>query len=1125
VAPPAEGRRFLRIERIFEYALERSGAERTAFLDGACGSDADLRREVDELLRLHESCDARFLHPLTTDRAEHPGPAPAAEGSRIGPFQIDSVLGEGGFAMVYEAQQEHPHRRVALKVLKNRLSRTAERRFGLEAELLGRLRHPGIAQIYQVGVHHDHGVPEGVAGLPYFAMELVRGFFITEYAARQDLGTRERFALLLNVCDAVHHAHQKGVVHRDLKPENILVDETGAPRILDFGVARTIDSDVQITTMGTAMGQILGTPAYMSPEQAAGDAAEIDTRSDVYSLGVIGYELVTGRLPQDLAGKPIPAMLRAIGEQDPMRPGSVDRRLRGDVETILLKALEKECEHRYQSVSALSADIGRFLRHEPIAARPPSVLYQLSRMARRNKAVVAGAAAVLVVLLAGIVATSWQALRANRAATEMAVMLSHSRIEQGRTLGATGMGFKAERFIWPELLWAETRDGGGEPLSAESRRLKRHAIWALREHYARAPCYRTIRGHEGPIKSIDAHPEGALLATGGDDGFVRLWNLPGGTPAGTLEAHCGAVSLVRFHAGGKRLLTGGLDGHVRIWDVDARTCLDEISSFRGSIRGDVAATPRGDLLAAAGVNGGEIHVIDLNTGERVGAYAVVGDHVRQVALSRSGRFMVSNHVTGTLRVWDVTAGTLLNEGTWDFPNFPHQVCFCPDDPEERRIIVGVLAGLFEIDWRTDDPAVPLDPILGHPNEAIEILAIRASPEPGELILGLRNGMLCRWDASKGEPRVAYSGHARSVRDAVCVAEGGMLVSAGGDGQIRFWEPELHLERRTMAGHTDTVFDVAFSPDDEMLASASVDGTVRLWDVSSGIALKVLRGHNGGASSLAFFPGPRRWLAAGSHHHLCNDNAVRMWDLSGDAPQEGLLIGRHDSWVSGLVFTPDGRWLVSCSGDGTVRCWDPESGCEIDRIGEGGSKVSSSLSLHCIALDPRKEEGSYRLVVCAGSGRVEMMQLDRYGRLAQRQTLRERGSRVRAIAFSPCGRLLAIGNDNANIEVRDSDNGDLHATLRGHASWIMDLAFGPDGEFLASCSYDMTIRLWDLEGRRCLTTLTGHENNVFCLAFNRDGSLLAGGSADSTVRIWDLRRYDRHIEANREYWQERLRDNK
>jgi tetratricopeptide (TPR) repeat protein/tRNA A-37 threonylcarbamoyl transferase component Bud32 len=344
--------------------------------------------------------------------------------------------------VVYLAEQERPRRTVALKVIRpGFVSEGLLRRFEHEATVLARLQHPGIAQIYEAGTAEGAGVP---GAQPYFAMELVRGPTLTEYARTARLGLAEKLELMARVCDAVHHAHQKGVIHRDLKPGNILValDEGSGgaptsgtaggaaglpqPKVLDFGVARITDSDSAVT-MHTDAGQLVGTLAYMSPEQAAGDPSAVDVRSDVYSLGVMLYEMLSGRLPREAARRSGPEAVRAVREEEPASLSSVDRSLRGDVETIVSKALQREKERRYASADALGADLRRHLRNEPIQARPPTAGYQLRKFARRNKTLVGAAGAVVLALVLGVLGTGWQAVKAVRAQGETQRMVDAGR--------------------------------------------------------------------------------------------------------------------------------------------------------------------------------------------------------------------------------------------------------------------------------------------------------------------------------------------------------------------------------------------------------------------------------------------------------------------------------------------------------------------------------------------------------------------------------------------------------------------------------------------------------------------------------------------------------------------------
>jgi tetratricopeptide (TPR) repeat protein/predicted Ser/Thr protein kinase len=426
--------RYEKIRSLFLAVQAQSGPERLRFLDDNCGDDEDIRAEVESLLASAQKADTFLRSPalgtgFALGRPESLSPkqilAPKAityaadsdarsagrpTGSPfthphpdvIGQYKILDVLGEGGMGVVYRAEQERPRRRVALKVIKPGVeSRETLRRFEHEGQVLGRLQHPGIAQVFETGT-----ADTGRGAQPFFAMELVDGVPLTDHAQNRLLGIPARLELVAKVCDAVHHAHQKGVVHRDLKPGNILVDKMDQPKILDFGVARATDADVRTVTLQTAVGQLVGTIAYMSPEQIEGDPSDLDTRSDVFSLGVICYELLTGHLPFDLSEKTIPQAARAIIEQEPASLCSISRVFRGDIDTIVAKALEKNRDRRYQSASDFADDIRRYLSDQPIAARPVTTMYQLRKFARRNKGLVAGVIGTFLALAAGTIVST-----------------------------------------------------------------------------------------------------------------------------------------------------------------------------------------------------------------------------------------------------------------------------------------------------------------------------------------------------------------------------------------------------------------------------------------------------------------------------------------------------------------------------------------------------------------------------------------------------------------------------------------------------------------------------------------------------------------------------------------------
>ena len=404
-----------RIEALFLEASELAPEARDEFLARLAHDDPNAAAEVRSLLGFDRPDDAFLRSPvLRPTNSDAPDPLTIPE--RIGRYRITRLIASGGMGAVYEAEQDHPNRTVALKLMKRGVaSRSALRRFEHESQILARLNHPNISQVHDVGMFDD-----GLGGRPYFVMELIEDArSLTDFARAENLGTKERLELFTSVCDAVQHGHQKGIIHRDLKPGNILVDPSGQVKIIDFGVARATDSDIAVTTMQTDVGQLIGTLQYMSPEQVEADPHNLDTRSDGYSLGVVLYVLLCGKPPYDVSASPIYEAARTIRENTPARPSTVDRTLRGDLETIVLKSLEKDRERRYQSAADLAADIRRYLASEPIQARPASTAYQLRTFARRNKALVGGVGATIVVLMLGTIGTGIGLVSANKTAADL----------------------------------------------------------------------------------------------------------------------------------------------------------------------------------------------------------------------------------------------------------------------------------------------------------------------------------------------------------------------------------------------------------------------------------------------------------------------------------------------------------------------------------------------------------------------------------------------------------------------------------------------------------------------------------------------------------------------------------
>ncbi|HZL43434.1 MAG TPA: serine/threonine-protein kinase, partial [Verrucomicrobiae bacterium] len=428
-------------EALFRAALELPSGARGAFLDQACAGDSALRRRLETLLAAHDAPPTDPIPITATMKIEPAEASDEAVGQSLGPYKLLEKIGEGGCGVVYVAEQTIPvRRRVALKVIKLGMdTKAVVARFEAERQALAMMDHPNIAKVL------DAGTTE--AGRPYFVMELVRGIRITDYCDQNKLTTRERLELFIKICQAIQHAHQKGIIHRDIKPSNILVtlhDGVPVPKVIDFGIAKATEGRLTDATVYTQLHQFIGTPAYMSPEQAEMSGLDIDTRSDIYSLGVLLYELLVGSTPFDakeLAAAGIDQMRKTIREKDPVRPSTklatlygeeltttARRRsvetsklanlLRGDLDWIVMKCLEKDRTRRYQTANGLAMDLKRHLANETVIARPPSSSYRFQKLFRRNKVAFAAAGAVVAALCLGVIVSTWQAVKATRAQRE-----------------------------------------------------------------------------------------------------------------------------------------------------------------------------------------------------------------------------------------------------------------------------------------------------------------------------------------------------------------------------------------------------------------------------------------------------------------------------------------------------------------------------------------------------------------------------------------------------------------------------------------------------------------------------------------------------------------------------------
>lgn len=1069
-----EQERFRRVDALFRAASALPAAEREQYLTQQCSGESSILGHVRSLLIADERGDGILDRPALVPAGEVLAETADSDGEhpeRIGRYRIIRKLGEGGMGSVFEAEQENPRRRVAVKLLRRFAgSRRRRQLFRQEVQILGRLQHPAIAQILEAGE-----TDEDTDHRPYFVLELVQGAPLIDYARERRLGVRQRLELFVRICDAVQFAHQRGVIHRDLKPANILVvdatdstastpaaDTLAQPKILDFGVARLTDGDVAAVTQHTTVGELVGTVPYMRPEQAAGDPAQLDWRSDVYSLGVILFELLTGRLPLAVRDVFVHEAVRMIREDEPTPAGSIDRALRGDIETILSKALEKERERRYQSAAELAADIRRYLQEHPIAARPASASYRFRKFARRNKAMVTGTAIAFAALALGAAAAVRQAVIAERA-----------RAEEHEAARA------AERQSYRACLLAAS--------SAE----RRHEVAEARRHLDSAP--KSLRGWEwdhlrsrlddslarrstglaGVCAAIS--PDGRSVAACDSAGRIRVWNVADRSLAAevTLKGSVGArrIEQLVFTPDGSVLRADTRAGALRL---DGRTLAileqDERRFWRRSPDGSIAVS---ELKATPE----ELAIEDYATGRELFRIAAIDRRNSALAFVQDGSLLaICLRRERGLLVFRSADGTLLRHR----PDLlaVNDLCFNHDG---SRLGVALASGDALI---LDIPSGrTLATCSGHQTA---VVAMSFSPRSERIATASANGTVRLWDGESGALRATMHGNESPVI-ALAFAEGGATLFTATSRELRWWDATAGIDPFVLRT-PQSVYGLAFSPDGEVLAAACLGGEapLRIWDIPSG--RERFAGLDGFPSAVAFDRDGRR-LAVG---RSTGGSLTSIISIDG-APITSLKghFWRTD-WVS---FSADGSTVLSLGNTGRLKEEAIAGGALLRRKSFPGNDDENGCRA---ALSP---DGS--LLAIGARHTLTLLDASTWNELG---TLSGHTSSINALAFSADGRRLISGGRDRALHVWDVQNRALLAELDGHTDEIFAAAFSPDGLRIVSGGRDRAIRVWDAERFDEITQLHGHTSYVYCLAFSPDGRTLASGGGDDTVRLWDTRPY-------------------
>ena len=760
--------------------------------------------------------------------------APATR--RIGHFQLLEQLGAGGFGTVWKAKDSQLDRLVAVKIpRRDQVDSANVEMFLREARAAAQLKHPQIVAVHEVG-RED--------GTLYIVSDFIKGVTLADRLTKGPLAPREAAELCGQIADALHHAHESGVIHRDLKPQNIMLDGDGRPHIMDFGLAKREASEITMTVDG----KVLGTVLYMSPQQAKGESHEVDRRTDIYSLGVILFEVLTGERP--FRGNRA-MVLHQVLNDDPPSPRKLNSRISKDLETITLKCLEKDPGRRYSTAADVAGELRRYLRGEPIQARPITSIARVWRWSRRNPVVASLSGGVIALLFSFALVSLWAYSRAasdaeaktklagekSRLANdyrELANLEHNARQETERQLRVA----TAERLTAQALMVGRDNPvkaallatAAVEATSLHHEPVRPAAVQVLHDTLALiGGC--PLTGHAGPVTCLALSTDGLRLVTGSGDKTARVWDLSAADPvagAKVLRGHEGPILCLALSPDGRRLVTGSYDHTVRVWDLAAA-----------------------DPAAGSQVLGGH------------------SDRIGCLALSKDGRWLVTGSWDKTARVWDLqaadpAAGTKVLRG---HANWINCVALSPDG---RWLVTG-----------SDD----------HTARVWDLAA--ADPAAGAKVL---------------------RGHETEITCLALSSDGRWLTTGGQDQTARVWDlaaADPAAGAKVLRGHEGTIVCLALSPDGRWLATGSTDNAVRIWDLEAAdpaAGAKVLRGHDREIESLAFSP-DGRWLVTGSW-----DNTARVWDLAAADPAAGAKVLReHEGFIRCLAFSPDGRWLTTPGG--------------------------------------------------------------------------------------------------------------------------------------------------------------------------------------------------------------------
>lgn len=1011
---------------------------------------------------------------------------------QVGPYRLIKQIGLGGMGAVFQAEQNEPiHRQVALKIIKpEAVSDSILARFDAERNALALMDHPNIAQVL------DAGLAEGER--PYFVMELVPGLPITKYCDQHKLDVRQRAKLMITVCRAVQHAHQKGIIHRDIKPSNVLVmdsDNGPIPKVIDFGVAKAIEAHHSKEPDLTVAGHAVGTPLYMSPEQAGLADCDVDTRSDVYSLGVLLFELVTGTTPITNSEfkemdpgdfrlavwrgvSPFPSdRLRELGEELPAvaeRRGTDSRALlqavRHDLDQIISKATSRDRNQRYETANGLARDLERYLACEPVEATTPSALYRLQRFVRRYRTSLLSVCLIACALLTATIVSVWQTHR-TVAALRLAEA-SSKRLAELLYVSDIKVASDAWKDNDPPRVAGLLARHLPKPGTEDLRRFEWHYLSRLVEvdsfqidaaeddvesvRYSADELQMAAGGRDGMIRIYDASslkpmaviesgqervndlafsPDGSTLATAGQDGTLRIWDIATSTLRRTIPAHAEPVRGILYTADGTLLVSCSLDKRIRLWDPTDGTEQGELEGHDRGVEA-LALSPDGRLLASAG-NDATLRIWDLEQRSQLRAVQFSNGRMVCVAFSENGKFLASGDILGNVILHHLPS-------------------------ESSRILVRLLDGVESLVFLRDDHWLAT----GDRGGAIQLWPVT---EEANVDIGLGRETYPRWQA-----------HNSRVTALALTPDGKHFVSGSRGGQVCRWPSDPATYRWVIGDSDDLVNDFAFLDDGDHMVLARNEA-LEIWDLKTRKMQQRWADDGGPWRNVAMSPNQNA-LVAGD-----NNGQIVAWKLEDCTEFARWTSPDNVAWEN-VVFAPDGHTLAAVAWDRLEEVWlfdldDPQ------RHRQFPARQSDYA-----AFTP---DGRHLAVAWMDDGIL-------YDLAANREIRRFRGhsSTLSAAAFSPDGNILATVGHDRKLRLWNTQSGTEEYAIVAHQDWVRAVSFAPDGWSLATAGDDGIVRLWHAKTGQLLLELPKESDGIRSVRYCPTGRCLACRTADDRIVIYD-----------------------